>query len=613
MLPVQPAVGLQQAAEDGRGDPYGNVRSVATRPLIEDLALIGDLHTAALVSRQGTIEWFCLPHFDSPACFASLLGDERNGCWTLAPREPAVAIARRYRDETLVLETTVQTGSGEVRILDFMPRRNRVPVVVRIVEGLRGSVVMRTKLAHRFEYGRLPAWVQHRGDAITFTVGENATVVRSSMGLHVDGADALGEFVIAAGESAGFVLQWYPSYEDPPDALDPRAALTETEELWRQWARRCQYRGPYRDAVVRSLITLKALTYESSGGCVAAPTTSLPERLGGDRNWDYRYAWIRDSALTIEALITGGYDEEARAWRDWLLRVLAGAPEQLLIMYTITGGQRMEERIIDYLAGYEGSRPVRIGNAAYRQFQLGMYGHLLEGAAMARAAGIELDEAAWQMLVKLLEFVNEHWRDPDHGMWELRRRPRRYTGSAVMAWVAFDRAIAIAQASQRDCPIDRWRATREAIADEICRRGFSKRRNAFVQSYGSKKLDASLLLIPLVGFLPIGDERVGGTLAAIERALLFDGLLLRSSRSIARDGQPNEGAFLACSFWLVQNYAMLGRMEQALELFERLLGLANDVGLLSEEYDVVQRRLVGNFPQTFSHALLVNTAVLLGT
>jgi GH15 family glucan-1,4-alpha-glucosidase len=586
---------------------------VAPRPLIEDLALIGDLHTAALVSRQGAIEWLCLPHFDSPACFASLLGDERNGRWALAPSEPAVAISRRYRGETLVLETTVQTESGEVRVLDFMPRRIRAPVVMRIVEGLRGSVTMRTKIAHRFEYGSLPAWLQHSGDALTFTVGENATVLRSSVELHVDGPDAVAEFAVSEGESANFVLQWYPSYEDPPAALDPRQTLSETEELWRQWARRCRYQGPYRDAVVRSLITLKALTYEPSGGCVAAPTTSLPERLGGDRNWDYRYAWIRDSALTIEALITGGYDEEARAWRDWLLRVLAGAPEQLQIMYTITGGQRIHEYTLGDLAGYEGSRPVRVGNAAYRQFQLGMYGHLMDGAVMARAAGIEIDEAAWQMLVKLLEFVNEHWRDADSGIWELRRRPRRYTGSAVMAWVAFDRAIAVAEASRRDCPIDRWRKTRERIADEICRRGFSKRRNAFTQSFGSKKLDASLLLIPLVGFLPAGDERVAATLAAIERELLFNGLVLRSSRSIARNGQPNEGAFLACNFWLVQNYAMLGRMEQARELFERLLALSNDVGLLSEEYDVVQRRLVGNFPQTFSHAVLVNTAVLLGT
>jgi GH15 family glucan-1,4-alpha-glucosidase len=584
---------------------------VALRPLIEDLALIGDLHTAALVSRQGAIEWLCLPHFDSPACFASLLGDEGNGCWTLAPREPAATIVRRYREETLVLETTVQTKSGEVRVLDFMPRRIRNPVVMRIVEGLRGSVTMRTKIAHRFEYGSLPAWVQRSGDALTFTVGENATVLRSSVDLLVDGPDALAEFVISGGESASFVLQWYPSYEDPPAPLDPRRALSETEELWREWARRCRYRGPYRDAVVRSLITLKALTYEPSGGCVAAPTTSLPERLGGDRNWDYRYAWIRDSALTIEALITGGYDEEARAWRDWLLRALAGAPEQLQIMYTVTGGRRIEEYILESLPGYEGSRPVRIGNAAFRQFQLGMYGHLMDGAVMARAAGIEIDAAAWQMLVKLLEFVGRHWRDPDFGIWELRRRPRRYTGSVVMAWVAFDRAIAVAEASHWECPIERWRATRQSIADEICRRGFSERRNAFVQSYGSKKLDASLLLIPLVGFLPAADARVMATVAALERELLFDGLLLRSSRSIARDGQPNEGAFIACSFWLVQNYAMLGRMDEARELFERLLGLSNDVGLLAEEYDVVERRLVGNFPQTFSHAVLVNTAVLL--
>jgi GH15 family glucan-1,4-alpha-glucosidase len=586
---------------------------VAPRPLIEDLALIGDLHTAALVSRQGAIEWLCLPHFDSPACFASLLGDERNGCWTLAPALPAVATGRRYRDETLVLETTMQTASGDVRVLDFMPRRIRAPVVIRIVEGLRGNVTMRTRIAHRFEYGGLPPWVQRSGDALTFTVGANATVLRSSVELHVEDADAVAEFTIAAAESATFVLQWYPSYEDPPAALDARRTLDETEELWRQWSRRCQYRGPYRDAVIRSLITLKALTYEPSGGCVAAPTTSLPERLGGDRNWDYRYAWIRDSALTIEALITGGYDEEARAWRDWLLRVLAGAPEQLQIMYTITGGQRMEEYTLDSLVGYEGSRPVRIGNAAHRQFQLGMYGHLMDGAAMARAAGIEIDAAAWQMLVKLLEFVSTHWRDRDYGIWELRRRPRRYTTSAVMAWVAFDRAIAIAQATRRDCPIDRWRATRGEIADEICRHGYSARVNAFTQSYGSKKLDASQLLIPLVGFLPAADERVTATLAAIERELLFDGLLLRSSRSIARNGRPNEGAFIACNFWLVQNYAMLGRMQQAGDLFERLLGLANDVGLLAEEYDVVERRLVGNFPQTFSHAVLVNTALLLGT
>lgn len=580
------------------------------RRFIEDFALIGDLHTAALVSRSASIEWLCIPRFESGACFASLLGDEGNGRWRLSPEQDPHTIERRYRGETLVLETTMRTGDGCVRIIDFMPRRDRLPVVVRIVEGVEGRVPMRTQMACRFEYGSLPPWTRRIGDAITFTVGANAAALRSSVELRFEKTDVDASFTLAQGERATFVLQWYPSHEKPPKALDALHALRETERLWREWARLCRYQGKYREAVVRSLISLKALTYEPTGGCVAAATTSLPENIGGDRNWDYRYAWIRDSAITIDAFVPLGYLEEARAWRDWLLRMLAGAPERLQIMYTASGRSRIDEYVATWLSGYEASSPVRIGNAAYTQFQLGIYGHLMHAIASARDAGIEIDTDAWRMISKLLGYVRDHWRDPDSGIWEYRTPEACYTLSRVEAWVAFDRAIDVVETSGYEGPVDEWRTIRAEIHADVCTNGFNRKANAFVQRYGKNELDASLLLVPLSGFLPIDDPRVQGTIAAIETHLSVDGLIMRASRHI-KDGKPNEGAFLVCNFWLAECYMLAGRHAEARALFERLLAIRNDVGLLSEEYDTERRRLTGNFPQTFSHAALVNTAFLI--
>lgn len=577
---------------------------------IEDLALIGDLHTTALVSRGASILWLCLPSFDSDACFAALLGDESNGCWTMTPQDRVLETRRRYRGETLILETTMRTVRGSVRIVDFMPRRDRLPTLVRIVEGVEGTVAMRTSIAIRFQNGVLPPWTRPIGDAITFTVGENGAVLRSSVKFDVEKPDARCTFEVKRGDRIEFVMQWYPSYEEPPKPRNAEKALSETERLWSTWSAACKYKGAYRDAIVRSLITLKALTYEPSGGCVAAATTSLPEQIGGSANWDYRYAWIRDSALTIDALVPSGYLDEARAWRDWLLRALAGAPDRLQIMYTPTGHGRIAEYEVPWLKGYEDSRPVRIGNAAFEQFQLGIYGQLMSAIVSAHEAGIEIDGDAWSMLAKLLEFVELHWREGDFGIWEYRDGPKFYTQSRILAWLAFDRAIYAAKTNGYEAPMDRWNAVRERIFTDVCEHGFDPKRNTFTMIYGGDELDAALLVTPIVGFLPIDDPRVQGTIAAIESELMVDGLLARTTRHVQQP-QAYEGSFFACDFWLVHVYALAGRMEEARELFGRLMGLGNDLGLFSEEYDTRRGRLVGNFPQTFSHATLVNAALAL--
>jgi GH15 family glucan-1,4-alpha-glucosidase len=583
---------------------------------IEDFALIGDLHTAALVSRGGAIEWLCVPRFDSPSAFASLLGDRNNGCWTLAPRDGVLESHWRYMPGTLVLENTLRTQSGSIQIIDFMPRREDTPTIVRIVKGVEGSVAMSMQLVCRFSYGYLAPWTRWIGEALTMTVGANAVALRSTIELRTDGPDTYAEFTIDPGAMETFVLQWYPSHQDPPDARDAIEAYRETCASWEEWSGRCAYQGAYREAVARSVITLKALMYEPTGGCVAAATTSLPEQLGGAKNWDYRFAWLRDSAITIEALVEGGYLAEARAWRDWLLRMLAGEPEKLQIMYSVSGEPRIEEYTIDWLRGYEGAVPVRIGNAAYTQFQLGIYGNTMEAIFNAHKAGIEIDRNAWEMLCNMLDYVCDHWRDPDSGIWELREKPMHYTHSRVMAWVAFDRAIKIVEAENEfRGPVDRWYEARSQIHDDVCRRGFSRRRHAFVQAYENHDLDASLLMIPLVGFLPIDHEYVVQTLRAIERDLMVDGFVMRMSRDIKRDALGkvaiNEGSFLPCNFWLAGCYVLEGRLAEARALFERTAGVANDLGLLSEEYDPVRKRQVGNTPQTFSHATLVYAAMML--
>ena len=581
---------------------------------IEDLALIGDLHTAALLDNRGSIVWMCVPRFDSDTPFASLLGTPDNGEWSLRPVSPVKESRRRYREATLVIETVLTCDQGSVRLIDFMPHREEQPTVVRIVEGMSGCVEMTSVVACRFNFGELPPWARRIGDAITLTVGENGMALRTTVRSEIEGRDAVSRFAVSAGERVPFVLQWYASHLDPPGPYDAERALRETERVWREWSNECTYDGKYRDAVVRSLITLKALTYQPTGGCIAAPTTSLPEKLGGTLNWDYRYAWVRDSAFTVKALVQVGYREEARAWRDWLLRMLAGDPSKLQIAYTVTGGRHLQEWEVDWLDGYEGARPVRIGNGAYTQFQLGIYGEMIDAIATAHYAGIAVDEHAWEMLELVLDYVEKHWCDPDSGIWESRGKSKHHTNSRVMAWVAFDRVIGMMEKDALSGPIERYRRIRSEIADDVCRNGYKEKRKAFVQSYESDALDASVLLIPLMGFLPMEDRRVVNTLDTIEKELMVDGFILRESQDIRRPfGQRhvNEGAFLACNAWLVQNYAKAGRLQDANALFHRLLDVANDLDLLSEEYDVEEKRLVGNFPQTFSHATLINAALVL--
>ncbi len=592
---------------------------MAAVPLpIEDYAVIGDLHTMALVGTDGSIDWLCLPHFDSGACFARLLGDEENGYWKLAPAgAPATVLAtrRRYRDGTLVLETEMDTGSGTVRIVDCMPIRENNPQVVRVVEGVRGSVDVHMALRIRFDYGQQVPWVTRQDHLVTATAGPNAVSLWTRVETRGEDLSTVADFTVREGERITFSLAWFPSHEAPPHPVDANYVVAATEMWWQTWSAACTYDGTYRDAVLRSLITLKALTYEPTGGIVAAATTSLPESLGGERNWDYRYCWLRDATLTLESLMRGGYHAEAMAWRDWLLRATAGDVSRLQIMYGAGGERRLDEWEVDWLAGYEGSKPVRIGNAAAGQYQLDVYGEVMSALYRASQADGVHSRAIWDLQTKLTAFLEEGWKEPDDGIWEVRGPRRHFTHSKVMAWVAVDRAVKTMEDwPDLPGPLQKWRALRDEIHKEICEKGFDTAKHAFTQYYGSSGLDASLLMIPLVGFLPATDSRVVGTVEAIERELLDDGFVLRyrTDGQGAVDGlHGREGAFLACSFWLADCLHMIGRPQDATTLFERLLGLRNDVGLLAEEYDQVAGRLVGNFPQAFSHVSLVNTAVRL--
>jgi len=597
---------------------------------IEDYAVIGDTHTAALVGRDGSIDWLCLPRFDSPACFARLLGNEANGYWRLSPAGPVKACRRRYRENSLVLETELDTDEGTVRLVDCMPLRQRYPEVARMVEGVTGTVPMRMELAVRYDYGSVVPWVRRLDGMTTLVAGPEALCLWSPVKTHGEtcgttgGQTATGpvdqsggvmatsaDFSVSPGQQVPFMLAWYPSHEDLPRPIDGRYIIEDTDRWWRDWSGRCTYQGQWRDAVQRSLITLKALTYAPTGGIVAAATTSLPEALGGVRNWDYRYCWLRDATLTLNALMVAGYDDEAAAWRDWLLRAVAGDPSELQIMYGPAGERRLDEWEVPWLAGYGGAKPVRVGNAASGQYQLDVYGEVMDALNLARQVGIDPGGPPWDLQRVLVEFLETGWREPDDGIWEVRGPRRHFTHSKVMAWVALDRAVRGIEQFGLDGPADKWRALRQEIHDEVCLKGWDAERGTFTQYYGSKALDASLLMIPLVGFLEPHDQRVRGTVEAIEADLCRDGFVLRYDPEAGDDvdGLPGrEGAFLACSFWLADNLAMIGRRQDALDLFERLLGLRNDVGLLAEEYDATAGRLVGNFPQAFSHISLVNSA-----
>jgi GH15 family glucan-1,4-alpha-glucosidase len=582
-------------------------------PRIEDYALLSDLQTAALVARGGSIDWLCFPRFDSGACFAALLGDESNGRWRLAPAGGGTS-SRRYLPDTLVLETTWETETGAARVLDFMPPRGRAPDLVRIVEGVRGRVAFRSDLTIRFDYGRIVPWVRRLdGGGRTAVAGPDALCFRTPAPTRGEDMHTVSKVDVGEGERVPFVLTWYPSHERPPRATDADRALAETESFWRKWHERCDVDLPtgWRDVVHRSLGVLKALTYLPTGGIVAAPTTSLPEWIGSVRNWDYRFCWLRDATLTLLSLLHAGHREEAAAWRDWLLRAVAGDPADLQIMYGVAGERRLTELELPWLAGYEESAPVRIGNAASEQLQVDVYGEVMDALYQARAHGLAPEPEAWAVQTVMLESLERVWREPDEGIWEIRGERRHFVHSKVMAWVAFDRAVRSVEEQDVDGPVERWRALRDEIHHEVCTKGFDAGYGSFTQSYGSAPhLDASLLLIPLVGFLPGSDPRVRGTVEAVERDLLQDGFVLRyRTEEAGVDGLPaGEGVFLPCSFWLVDCYELLGRHDEAHALFERLVALANDLGLLAEEYDPATGRQLGNFPQAFTHLALVNSA-----
>jgi GH15 family glucan-1,4-alpha-glucosidase len=582
---------------------------------IEDYAVIGDTQTAALVGSDGSMDWLCFPRFDSGAVFAALLGTEEHGRWLLAPAGGPRAVRRRYRGDSLVLETEFETGDGAVRVIDFMPPRGESPDVVRIVEGVRGRVPMHMELRLRFGYGQVVPWVYREGGDLVAVAGPDAVWLRTPV--PVEGVDlaTVADFSVGAGDTATFTLTWRASHLPPPEPLDPVRELGATEGFWQGWMSACTYEGEWREAVVRSLLTLKALTFAPTGGIVAAATTSLPEQLGGVRNWDYRFCWLRDATITLQSLLYSGFQAEAQAWRKWLLRAIAGDPAEMQIMYGVAGERHLAEYVADWLPGYDGN-PVRIGNAAAKQFQLDVYGEVLDALHQARRSGLKRDDPSWALQVKLMEYVAAHWTEPDEGIWEIRGESRNFTHSKLMAWVAADRAVKAVEDFGLAGPAKRWRALREEIRGDIMAHGFDAERGTFTQFYGSKELDAALLMIPLVGFLPAGDEHVRGTVRAIEDALLRDGFVQRYTQPPGKgvDGlPPGEGAFLACSFWLADNYALQGRGDEARRLFERLLSLRNDVGLLSEEYDPKAGRLVGNFPQAFSHVPLIDTARTLST
>ncbi|KUN18972.1 glucoamylase [Streptomyces antibioticus] len=586
-------------------------------PRIDDYALIGDEQTAALVGKDGSVDWLCLPRFDSAACFARLLGDENNGHWRIAPRDGPDRCARRaYRPGTLVLDTDWETDAGSVRVTDLMPQRDRAPDLVRIVEGLSGEVTVRSTLRLRFDYGSIMPWMRRTDGHRVAVAGPDSVWLRSEPQVRTWGEDfgTHSEFTVKEGERVAFVLTWHPSHEPRPPQTDPFDALRTSVEDWQAWSARCRYDGPYKDVVLRSLITLKALTYAPTGGIVAAATTSLPEELGGVRNWDYRYCWLRDSTLTLGALLSAGYQEEAEAWRNWLLRAVAGDPADLQIMYGLAGERRLPEFELPWLTGFHGSAPVRIGNEAVKQLQLDVYGEVMDSLSLARSSGLSTKPHMWSLQCALMDFLRGAWRQPDEGLWEVRGGRRQFVHSKVMVWVAADRAVRAAEEHpELDGDVDGWRKMRDEVHREVCEKGFDTERNTFTQSYGSSELDASLLLIPRVGFLPPDDPRVIGTVDAVREELGHGGFLRRySTDGTTVDGLPgDEGTFLVCSFWLADALHMTGRTKEARELFERLVGLANDVGLLSEEYDPAHACQLGNFPQAFSHIGLVNTALAL--
>lgn len=576
---------------------------------IEDYALIGDCQTAALVGRDGSIDWLCFPRFDSPACFAALLGTPEHGRWLLSPAGRVRSVRRNYRSGTLVLETEYETETGVVTLVDCMPLRDEAPDLVRLVEGKRGLVDMRMELMIRFDYGSLVPWVNRTDRGLIAIGGPDALRLTTPVQLRGENFHTVADFTVSAGDSVPFTLTWFPSHRPAPAERNPIEEIRSATDWWIDWSKRCTYQGEWRDEIIRSLITLKALTYAPTGGIVAAVTTSIPEQLGGVRNWDYRFCWLRDATFALYALTIGGYAEEARAWCDWMLRAAAGKPSQICTVYGVMGERRLPELELAWLPGYEGSRPVRVGNAASNQFQLDVIGEVIDALHFTRRVGLEPDEISWAFQRSLVNFITSAWISPDEGIWEVRGPRRHFTHSKIMAWVALDRAIKAIERFKLEGPVESWRQVRDRIHAEVCLRGFDKDMNSFVQHYGAKQVDASLLLIPLVGFLPATDARVSGTVRAIEKHLMRDGFVARYSTDPAIDGLPRgEGAFLACSFWLADNLALLGRHGEARAIFERLLDIRNDVGLLSEGYDPAARRLVGNFPQAYSHVGLVNTA-----
>ncbi|MBC9881887.1 glycoside hydrolase family 15 protein [Bradyrhizobium sp. INPA01-394B] len=577
---------------------------------IEDYALIGDCETVALVGRNGSIDWLCWPAFDSDACFAAILGSSKNGRWLIAPSGEVTAISRRYLGDTLILETRFETENGTVALVDFMPPRGEASDIVRLVRGLSGTVKMRMELVIRFGFGVDIPWVRRIDHSLMAIAGQDMTVLRTPAEIRGEDLTTVSDFEIKAGETVPFVLTYGPSHLDPPEAIDPDLALQETETFWHEWSSRSTHDGEYRDLVMRSLITLKALTFGPTGGIVAAPTTSLPEKLGGSRNWDYRFCWLRDATFTLLALMNSGYTEEASAWHNWLLRAAAGSPANMQIMYGIWGQRRLLEWEAGWLDGYEGAKPVRIGNAAHAQLQLDVYGELIDAFHQSRMAKLKLDDdATWSLECAVLNHLAEVWDQPDHGIWERRGQPRHYVFSKVMTWVAFDRAIKSAETFGFKAPLLHWCTLREAIHRDVCNEGFDREESTFVESYGSKLLDASLLLLPAVGFLPADDPRIRGTIAAVEKHMMRDGFVLRHDpREVSEEQQPIEGAFLACTLWLADAHVLSGNLDQAQVLFDRVVGIANDVGLLAEEYDSGAGRQTGNFPQALTHIALINTA-----
>jgi GH15 family glucan-1,4-alpha-glucosidase len=578
---------------------------------IEDYALIGDCETAGLIAKDGSLDWLCLPRFDSGACFSALVGSPENGRWQIAPAGEIKKIERCYRKHTIILETTYETADGVVTLIDGMAIRDEHPVLIRCVRGERGQVPMRLHLVIRFDYGSIVPWVTRLEEGgIRAIAGPDTLLLRTLVPLRGENHHTVAEFTVSKGEEIPFMLSWNPSHQKPLPPADPLKILRKTEKSWRKWSKANDCKGPWAEPMRRSLLTLKALTYAPTGGVVAAVTTSLPEHLGGVRNWDYRFCWLRDATFTLYALMAAGYKDEARAWRQWVLRAAAGNTDKLQIMYGLGGERRLMEWEVDWLSGYEGARPVRVGNAASGQFQLDVYGELLDAMYQSRRIGLEPEQAAWSLEKAIVKFLESAWREPDEGIWEVRGPRRHFTHSKVMAWVAFDRAVKAVEKFGVEGPVDHWHALRDAVHREVCEKGFNTQIHSFVQSYGAKEPDASLLMIPLVGFLPAEDPRVAGTVAAVERELMHDGFVRRYNTHSDVDGlPPGEGAFLPCTFWLADNYVLLGRQKEAEEVFKRLLGLCNDVGLLSEEYDPAARRMVGNFPQAFTHVGLINTAM----